>query len=184
VWTVAASKSKTVTIKPTFQLQDEWLTYDRALNHIGQCYERYINQGDSRSVTPMVISCPPRYIQTWSMSVTTEAEGADVVKIKNYLTDQLKQYFLASSVFYTDRPDHKKSYNEGKSVEKYDEIGQFIVDAKNAFNHNNNVIEILREAGRVGGVPNTGSYTITWRQTDAGINSDREEYTFSMKMPK
>jgi hypothetical protein len=46
-----------------------------------------------------------------------------VVKIKNYLTDQLKQYFLASSVFYTDRPDHKKSYNEGKSVEKYDEIG-------------------------------------------------------------
>jgi hypothetical protein len=58
------------------------------------------------------------------------------------------------------------------------------VDAKNVCNHNNNVIEILREAGRVGGVPNTGSYTITWRQTDAGINSDREEYTFSMKMPK
>jgi len=184
VWTVAASESKTVTIKPTFQLQDEWLTYDRAFSHIGQAYARYINQGDSRSVTPMVVSCPPRYIQTWSMSVTTEAEGADVVKIKNYLTDQLKQYFLASSVFYTDRPDHKKAYNEGKGIEDYDEIGQFIVDAKNAFNHNDNVIEILREAGRVGGVPNTGDYTIVWRQTDAGINSDREEYTFSMKMPK
>ena len=184
VWTVAASDSKTVTIKPTFQLQDEWLTYDRAVNHIGQCYERYINQGDKQDVTSMVINCPPRYIQTWSMSVTTEAEGADVVKIKNYLTDQLKQYFLASSVFYTDRPDHKKSYNEGKSLEKHDEIGKFIVTCKDAFNHNDNVIEILREAGRVGGVPNTGDYTIVWRQTDAGINSDREEYTFSMRMPK
>ncbi len=148
VWTVAASDSKTVTIKPTFQLQDEWLTYDRALNHIGQCYERYINQGDKHDVTSMVINCPLRYIQTWSMSVTTETEGADVVKIKNYLTDQLKQYLLASSVFYTDRPDHKKSYNEGKSIEEYDEIGQFIVTCKDAFNHNDNVIEILREAGR------------------------------------
>ena len=92
------------------------------------------------------------------------------------LTDQLKQYFLASCVFYTRRPDHKKPYNEGKSVAQYDEIGQFVVTAKNAFTHNDNVKEILREAAQVGGMPKTGSYTIVWRQTDAGINSDKEEF--------
>jgi len=51
-----------------------------------------------------------------------------------------------------------------------------VVTAKNAFTHNDNVKEILREAAQVGGMPKTGSYTIVWRQTDAGINSDKEEF--------
>ncbi len=29
-------------------------------------------------------------------------------------------------------------------------------------------------------VPDTGSYTIVWRQTDVDANSDREEFTFHM----
>ena len=29
-------------------------------------------------------------------------------------------------------------------------------------------------------VPDTGSYTIVWRQTDVDVNSDREEFTFHM----
>jgi hypothetical protein len=28
-------------------------------------------------------------------------------------------------------------------------------------------------------MPQTGSYTIVWRQTDAGINSDKEVFEFS-----
>jgi hypothetical protein len=28
-------------------------------------------------------------------------------------------------------------------------------------------------------MPQTGSYTIVWRQTDAGINSDKEEFVFN-----
>ena len=177
VWTVQGSDSRTVTIKPTFQLQDDWLTYDRALNHIGEAYSHYISMGDVRTVTPIVINCPPRYHQTWSMSVKTDAEGADVVKLKNYLTEQLSQYCLSSSVFYTVRPDHKASYNEGKSIEEYDEIGRFVEVARNAFDYNDGVRDILREAGKVGGVPDAAGYTIVWRQTDAGINSDSEEYT-------
>ena len=177
VWTVRNSKSSTVTIKPTFQLLDDWLTYDRAWNHPLEAHAHYIHMGELRNVTPIVINCPPRYIQTWSMSVKTDAQGADVVKIKNYLTEQLSQYCLASSVFYTVRPDHKASYNEGKSIEEYDEIGQFVEVAKNAFTTNDAVKDILRDAAKVGGMPDGGSYTIVWRQTDAGINSDSEEYT-------
>ena len=137
--------------------------------------------GDKRQITPIVINCPPRYIQTWSMSVTSDTEGADVTKIRNYLNEQLKQYFLASSMFYTVKPDHKKAYNEGKSIEKYDEIGKFVLTAKEAFSKNENVKEILREAGKVGGLPATGSYTIVWRQTDSSVNSDREEFVFNMQ---
>ena len=179
VWTVRASTSRTVTIKPTFQLQDDWLTYDRAWNHPLEAYAHYIHIGDKRTVTPIVINCPPRYIQTWSMSVKTDAEGADVTKMRNYLDEQLHQYFLASSVFYTVRPDHKASYNAGKSIEEYDEIGRFVYTAKDAFTQNEGVKEILREAAQVGGMPQTGSYTIVWRQTDAGINSDKEEFVFN-----
>ncbi len=183
VWTVPNSSSKSVVFNHTFNLQDEWLTYDLSKifattpHHFG-----YVTVRNAKDV----ISCPPRFIQTWSMSVSVpeDEKSADVTKIKNHLTDQLKQYFLASCVFYTKRPDHKKAYNEGKSVTQYDEIGQFMVTAKNAFNHNDAVKEIMREAGKQGGVSDTGSYTITWRQTDADVNSDREEYTFSMRMPK
>ncbi len=176
VWTVAGSQSETVVIQPTFQLQDDWLTYDRALNHIAEAYAHYIHIGDKRTVTPIVINCPPRHIQTWSMSVKTDAEGADVIKMRDYLDQQLHQYFLASSIFYTVRADHKQAYNEDKTVEEYDEIGRFVYTAKDAFTNNDNVKEILREAAQVGGMPQTGSYTIVWRQTDAGINSDKEEF--------
>lgn len=179
VWTVANSQSETVVIQPTFQLQDDWLTYDRAWNHIAEAYAHYIHIGDTRTVTPIVINCPPRHIQTWSMSVKTDAEGADVTKMRNYLDEQLHQYFLTSSIFYTVRADHKQAYNEGKTVEEYDEIGRFVYTAKDAFTNNDNVKEILREAAQVGGMPNTGSYTIVWRQTDAGINSDKEEFEFN-----
>ena len=183
VWTVPNSKSARVVFNHTFNLRDEWLTYDCSKifattpHHIQPAIEL-----TSRST----LNCPPRFIQTWSMSVSVpeDEKRADVTKIKNHLTDQLKQYFLTSCVFYTKRADHKKAYNEGKSVAQYDEIGQFIVTAKNAFNHNDAVKEIMREAGKQGGVSDTGSYTITWRQTDADVNSDREEYTFSMRMPK
>lgn len=179
VWTVASSQSATVTIQPTFQLQDDWLTYDRAANHIAEAYAHYIHIGDKRMVPPIVINCPPRHIQTWSMSVKTDAEGADVTKIRNYLDEQLHQYFLSSSIFYTVRADHKQAYNEGKTAEEYDEIGRFVYTAKDAFANNDNVKEILREAAQVGGMPNTGSYTIVWRQTDAGINSDKEEFVYN-----
>ena len=63
-----------------------------------------------------------------------------------------------------------------KTVEECDEIGRFVYTSKDAFTHNNNVKEILREAAQVGGMPKTGSYTIVWRQTDAGVNSDKEEF--------
>jgi hypothetical protein len=175
VWTVPNSSSKTVVFNHTFNLRDEWLTYD--CSKIFATTPHHI-QPAIKITSRSTLNCPPRFIQTWSMSVSVpeNEKGADVTKIKNYLTDQLKQYFLASCVFYTRRPDHKKAYNEGKSVAQYDEIGQFVVTAKNAFTHNDNVKEILREAAQVGGMPKTGSYTIVWRQTDAGINSDKEEF--------
>lgn len=175
VWTVPNSRSARVVFDYQFRLADEWLTYH--LNKIFATTPHYFGQ-DTVHIAKGVIICPPRFIQTWSMSVSVpeDEKGADVTKIKNYLTDQLKQYFLTSCVFYTKRADHKKAYNEGKSVAQYDEIGQFVVTAKNAFTHNDNVKEILREAAQVGGMPKTGSYTIVWRQTDAGINSDKEEF--------
>ena len=175
VWMVPNSSSKTVVFFHTFNLRDEWLTYD--CSKIFATTPHHI-QPAIKHTSRSTLNCPPRFIQTWSMSVSVpeDEKDADVTKIKNYLTDQLKQYFLASCVFYTKRADHKKAYNEGKSVAQYDEIGQFVVTAKNAFTHNDNVKEILREAARVGGMPKTGSYTITWRQTDAGTNSDKEEF--------
>jgi len=50
-----------------------------------------------------------------------------------------------------------------------------------AFTNNQSVKDILREAGKVGGLKDSDSYTIVWRQTDAGVNSDQEEFTFKMK---
>lgn len=73
VWTVAGSTSNTVTIKPTFKLQDDWLTYDRAFDHIGQAYSHYLSVGEMQELTPIVVNCPPRFCQTWSMSVKTDA---------------------------------------------------------------------------------------------------------------
>ena len=61
-----------------------------------------------------------------------------------------------------------------------DEIQKFVYKCKQASTNNSNVIEILRQAGKRGGVPDTGSYTIVWRQTDVDANSDREEFTFHM----
>lgn len=184
VWTVAGSNSKEVTIQPTFQLLDEWLTYDLALGKIYQTDAYHIQYGDVRKTTPIVIKCPPRHIQTWSMSVETKAENADVLKIKNYLTDQLKQYCLASTTFFTKKADHQKSYNENKRIEEYDEIGKFVYTAKDAFTYNKENVKILRQAGKVGGLSDTDSYTVVWRQTDVGINSDREEFTFDMNVPE
>lgn len=183
VWTVK-SKSSTVTIHPIFQLLDDWMTYDRAFSHPGQAVPHYIQIGDFQILAPIVVNCPPRFTQTWSMSVESDDVSADKLEvIEKYLQSQLKAYFVASYVFHTKKADHKKSYNEGKNPAEYDEIGQFIHKAKRAF-ATDNVKEILRSAGKRAGVPDNGSYTIVWRQTDPDIYSDREEYTFDMKVPK
>lgn len=181
VWTVK-SQSKTVTIYPYFKLEDDWMTFDRALNHPGEAVPYYIRIGDLKAITPIIIQCPPRHRQTWSMSVECDAiDAAKLKDIEDYLCAQLKQYFIASCVFYTEKADHKRAYNEDKDVEEFDEIGQFVYKSKYAFAHNSNVIEILRQAGKRGGVADDGSYTIVWRQTDADADSDREEFTFSMQ---
>ena len=185
VWTVAGSKSQTVTIQPTFQLLDEWLTY-QLHNYLGvlKTEPYYIQCNNTKNPTAIVINCPPRCIQTWNMSVESKAANADVVKIQNYLTDNLKTYCMTSSTIYTAKADHKKSYNEGKKVEEYDEMGKFLYTAKDAFTNNKNNVEIMRQAGKVGGLSDTDSYTIVWRQTDAGTNSDSEEFTFNMTASK
>lgn len=181
VWTVAGAKSSTIAIQPIIQLQDDWLTYDRWWRHPAEAYPHYISDGNKVRYKKIVINTPPRFIQTWSMSVKTEAAGADITKIRSYLSEQLSQYFLTSSSFYTRKADHKKTYNADKTAEEYDEIGKFVFTSKDAFTNNSSVKDILREAGKIGGIPDDGSYTIVWRQTDAGINSDTEEFTFNMK---
>ncbi len=178
VWTLKTSSSS-VTIQPTFKLLDHWLTYDRALYHPGEAVEHYIGMGDLKKLTPMVIECPPRHIQTWSMNVQSDDVSAEKIKeIEHFLSEHLSQYYLPSFTLYTKKADHKKSYNQDKKPEDYDELGRYVFKCKSAFD-NDNVIEILREAGKRSGMPGNGKYTIVWRQTD-NINSDREEYTFSM----
>lgn len=178
VWTVKSSESSSVYMQPVVKLEDHWLCYDRAPKHIGQCYPHYISQYNNANAIPKIVfSCPPRYRQTWSMSVESDDVSADKLKeIESYLSTQLSQYFLTSSILFTVKPEHKTAQGLADS----DEIQKFVYKCKQAFTNNNNVIEILRQAGKRGGVPDTGSYTIVWRQTDVDANSDREEFTFHM----
>ncbi len=41
-------------------------------------------------------------------------------------------------------------------------------------------IRLIAAGGKRAGIPDTGSFTIVWRHTDLGVNSDREEFTFNM----
>ena len=82
---------------------------------------------------------------------------------------------MPTCVFSTRKAEHKSA----TCIADCDEVSAFVDKCKDAFASSNGR-ELLHEAGKRGGIPETGSYTIVWRHTDLGVNSDREEFTFNM----
>ena len=112
------------------------------------------------------------------MSVESDDVSADKLKeIEDFLTSRFDDYFKPSCVFSTYKPDHKRA----TCVADYDEIGTFVKKCKDAYNSETGR-ELLRQAGKRALLSDTGSYTIVWRQTDLGVNSDREEFTVHMNV--
>ncbi len=174
VWTVKGSTSSSVTIISTVSLQDRWLTYQ-----IGrlECIPHYISQA-STSNALFEIPCPPRHLQAWSMNVESDDVSADKLKeIEAFLTAHFCQYFMPSCVFSTVKAEHKRA----TSVTDCDEVSTYVNQCKEAYTSTSGR-ELLREAGKRAGIPDTGSFRIVWRHTDLGVNSDREEFTFNMNM--
>lgn len=172
VWTVKGSTSSSVSLISHISLIDNWLTYV-----IGkfECIPHYISQGrdDVRRIT---IPCPPRHLQTWSMNVESKDVDASKLKeIESFLTSHLGQYFMPTCVFSTVKPEHKRATGVADS----DEVAEFVSKCKQAFASTSGR-ELLREAGKRAGLSDKGSFTIVWRHTDLGVNSDREEFTFNM----
>lgn len=185
VWSAATDK-QTINLYTDYSLTDEWLTYQ--IGHMTyRCDDYYItkefnnadpdiNAPNSYTVSRVQnILCPPRFKQTWSMSVTTASANVDVAKLEQRLKEKLPAYFIDSYTFCTFKKEHKED------TDKLDPVRNFLNKAFNAFDNNNNVKDILRECGTYAGMPADGKFTITWRHTDPDANSDRIVYEFNMK---
>ena len=176
VWTVKDSKSQHAYLTTTLGIQDKWLAY--AILPM-ECAPHYITQGNSVTVTIAII-CPPRYHQKWNMYVESKDLTVEQVEIiENFLTSRLSEYFMPTCVFSTLKPEHKRE----TKVSDCDEIATFVEKCKEAYDSDGGR-KILHEAGTRAQLSETDSYTIVWQQTDIGVNSDREEYTFHMTKTK
>ena len=185
VWSAATDK-QTINLYTDYSLTDEWMTYE-IKRHSFSCSEYYINK-EFKNAAPDInapnsytvsrvqnILCPPRFKQTWSMSVTTASANVDVAKLEKRLKEKLPTYFIDSYTFCTYKKEHKEE------TDKLDPVRNFLNKAFNAFDNNNNVKELMRECGTYAGMPADGNFTITWRHTDPDTNSDRIVYEFNMK---
>ncbi|MBQ4146852.1 MAG: hypothetical protein II593_02650, partial [Prevotella sp.] len=94
-------------------------------------------------------------------------------EIESFLASHLSQYFMPTCVFSTVKPEHKRATGVADS----DEVAVFVSKCKQAFASTSGR-KLLREAGKRAGLSDKGCYTIVWRHTDLGVNSDREEFTF------
>ena len=178
VWTVKYDKSSIVLLQPIVKVWDHWLLCDRALNHPAEAVPHYIGlSSDAKSIPDyIIIHCPPRYHQTWSMNVESKDVDASKLKeIESFLASHLDKYFMPTCVFSTMNPEHKRATGVADS----DEVAEFVSKCKQAFASTSGR-ELLREAGKRAGLSDKGSYTIVWRHTDLDVNSDREEFTFHM----
>ena len=172
VWTVKGSSSSSVTLDAYATLRDRYMTYSKGFL---KCIPHYITQFHS-SREKITIPCPPRYHQNWSMNVESKDVDASKLKeIESFLTSHLGQYFMPTCVFSTVKPEHKRATGVADS----DEVAVFVSKCKQAFASTSGR-ELLREAGKRAGLSDNGSFTIVWRHTDLGVNSDREEFTFNM----
>lgn len=173
VWTVKGSTSSSVNLRSSVTIQDNWLTY--SLGSF-ECIPYYISQDNNNVITNISILCPPRYHQTWIMTVKSDDVSANKLKeIEAYLANKFSQYFMPTCVFSTYKPEHKTATD----VKNCDEIGKYVEKCIEAYNSPTGQ-EILKEAALQANMSNSGSFTIVWRQTDLGVNSDQEEYTFKM----
>ena len=189
VWSVATDK-QTINLYTDYLLEDEFMSF--AGGYFGTFYyKEFYMQKEFNNSTPDMdasdnytlsrvqnILCPPRFKQTWSMSITTANTNVDVAKLEQRLKEKLPAYFMDSYTFCTYKKEHKEN------ADKLDPVRTFLNKAFNAFDHNNNVKEILRECGTFAGMPADGKFTITWRHTDPDANSDRIVYEFNMKEEK
>lgn len=172
VWTVKGSNSSSVVITPHIMIRDRWLTYRMATL---ECIPKYIETGHA-TYASITVPCPPRYHQTWSMNVESKDVDANKLKeIESFLASHLDKYFMPTCVFSTVKPEHKRATGIADS----DEVAEFVSKCKQVFASTNGR-ELLREAGKRAGLSDKGSFTIVWRHTDLGVNSDREEFTFDM----
>ena len=105
---------------------------------------------------------------------TSSITGDQREKLMARLKDKLPQFFFDSYVFFTKNAKHTAGQNT-------DEIGSYVTTSIDAFNNNSNDQDIMRQAGLDYGIPENGSIIITWRQTDAGAQSDNIVYKFDMK---
>ena len=172
VWTVKGSNSSSIVITPHIMIRDRWLTYRMATL---ECIPKYIETGHA-TYASITVPCPPRYHQTWSMNVESKDVDANKLKeIESFLASHLDKYFMPTCVFSTVKPEHKRATGIADS----DEVAEFVSKCKQVFASTSGR-ELLREAGKRAGLSDKGSFTIVWRHTDLGVNSDREEFTFNM----
>lgn len=172
VWTVTGSVSPNVYICPTISIKDSWLAYASLTL---ECYPHYISAVKTESPV-FCVACPPRYLQTWSMYVEADNVSADKLEaMESFLASRFGKYFMPTCVFSTKKPNHKVD----EKISKSDEIGDFVKDCKEAYDSETGR-EILQNAGKRAQLAETDSFTIVWRHTDLGANSDRETYTFHM----
>lgn len=172
VWTVKGSVSPNVYITPKISIKDSWLAY---ASQTFECCPHYISYTKTESPV-FTVACPPRYLQTWSMYVEADNVSADKLEaMESFLASRFGQYFMPTCVFSTKKPNHKKD----DKISNSDEIGDFVKDCINAYNSETGR-EFLQNAGKRAQLAETDSFTIVWRHTDLGANSDRETYTYHM----
>ena len=171
-WTVKGSSSSSVTLKASATLRDSYMAYSKGFL---ECIPHYVTFNNTISDN-ITIPCPPRYHQNWSMNVESKDVDASKLKeIESFLTSHLGQYFMPTCVFSTVKPEHKRATGVADS----DEVAVFVSKCKQAFASTSGR-ELLCEAGKRAGLSDKGSFTIVWRHTDLGVNSDRKEFTFIM----
>lgn len=206
VWSIESNAS-TLNIVTDWSMVDEWLSYHdenfllfaKLKVYEDRLRESFTNDDMKKGAEGQVadkrysfdriqrVTCPPRFRQTWSMSIEGDGlTGDQKTKVENYLLDHLTQYYKKSFTLSTYQQGHKKSFNGDKTtMETLDELGREVAKLVQARQTNTNVAQLLKQAGLDAGIPATGSYNIVWRNTDsdipAGVTCDTETLTVSLK---
>lgn len=183
VWRLSTTGDN-IQIQTSMNIVDEFLTcYFSAPLYTTELYiqESFNNTQNSTLESgyqydrTQTVPCPPHFKQTWAMTIDNDnITGDQREKLMARLKDKLPQFFFDSYVFFTKNAKHTAGQNT-------DEIGSYVTTSIDAFNNNSNDQDIMRQAGLDYGIPENGSIIITWRQTDAGAQSDNIVYKFDMK---
>ena len=202
IWSIPNSSASTIDVVTEWNMIDQWLTWYHAGPTPLYTKEFYIDEKFSHKdlLTQQAlqgytfdriqrITCPPRFKETWSMTIEGDGiTGDQKKKVEDYLVAHMPDRYARSFVLCSYKHGHQKTVVDGKAkLETLDELGRKVANLKNEYEANGSVAEILRNAGKDAGIPATGSYKIVWRNTDSdtgGAKYDTEELTINLTAPK